>query len=70
MPQRHKGERLLLSVRTPVEVGEQIRRQAAESGLPVSEYVTAILAREVGRPELAPRPRPSTDSLELPINAA
>lgn len=67
MPQHHKGDRLQLVARTPVAVGEEVRRLAAAAGLPVSEYITAVLAREVGMPDLAPVPRRRQTSAELPI---
>lgn len=46
------------------EVGDEVRHRAASSGLAISEYIARVLAIEVGRPDLAPSPRPDR---ELPM---
>ena len=44
--------------RPPRAVGDAIRRRADETGLSISEYIAHVLANDVGRPDLAPRPQP------------
>lgn len=43
--------------RPPRAVGERVRQLSSESGLSISEWIAAALAREVGLPDLAPGPR-------------
>lgn len=66
MPQKHKGDRDTITVRTARPVGEHTRAEAERRGMFVGEYVSALLAREAGMPELAPMAEPREDQ-ELPV---
>lgn len=55
---RHKGDRDSLVTRMPRAVGEAARSEAERRGATISDFVAALIAREVGLPELAPMPEP------------
>jgi hypothetical protein len=50
-----KGDRDAFVTRPARDVGNEIRRRAEEAGMPYGEYIAALLAYQVGRPDLAPR---------------
>jgi len=64
-----KGDRDAFKVRPARPVGDRVRELADAAGMPYGEYISAILAREVGMPDLAPRAE-NADRQELPIPAA
>jgi len=64
MPRASKGDRDIMVARMPREVGDAVRRQAADAGVTLSDYIAALLAREVGRSDLAP---PRRLDEELPM---
>ena len=61
-----KGERDFIAVRCSVELGAVIRERAAQQGLTITDLAANILARELGRADLAP-PLPPTKPEELPL---
>ncbi len=62
-----KGPRDTLLSRVPVPLGDVVRDRAAERGMTVSDYVAAVMALNVGMPDVASlRPVQSPHS-ELPI---
>jgi hypothetical protein len=48
----HKGDRAQIMARPDRIVYEIVRRQAAERGIPMGQYVADVLAAHVGHPEL------------------
>jgi len=64
---RTKGDRDTLIVRVMRPMGDQVRQNADDLGVSITDYVTAILARELNMPEHAP-PVPAADQLALPID--
>lgn len=64
-----KGDRDAFKVRPARPVGDRVRELADAADMTYGDYISAILAREVGMPELAPRAE-NTDRQELPIPAA
>ena len=62
-----KGDRDAFKVRPARLVGDRVRELADAAGMPYGEYISAVLAREVGLPELAPKPEHRDDE-ELPIS--
>lgn len=56
MPRPTKGDRDIMVTRPPRAVGDRVRQLSSESGLSISEWIAATLAREVGLPDLAPLP--------------
>ncbi len=66
MSRKHKGDRDSITVRTPRPVGDVLRAEAERRGMFVSDYVSALLARQVGMPELAAMAEPREDQ-ELPV---
>lgn len=50
-----KGDRDAFVTRPARDVGTEIRRRAEEAGMPYGEYIAALLAYQVGRPDLAPQ---------------
>jgi hypothetical protein len=48
----HKGDRAQIMARPDRLVYEIVRRQAAERGIPMGQYVADVLAAHVGHPEL------------------
>jgi len=63
------GERDAMMIRPASALGERVRDAADEAGMTITDYVSTILAREHGCPELAPNARP-TDQTELPLAQA
>lgn len=63
-----KGDRDAFKVRPARPVGDVVRAQADAAGMTYGDYISAILAREVGMPDLAPR-APHANDEELPIAA-
>ena len=64
----HKGDRDAILIRTPLELGELVRDLAEEAGMSITDYVTAILARELDRPDLSPIIAPGDkNQKELPL---
>jgi hypothetical protein len=49
-----KGERDHLVTRPHTVLGEAARAEAERRGMTISDYLAGILARELGRPDLAP----------------
>lgn len=63
-----KGERDLLVTRPADVVGRAVRETAEREGYEsLSDYISAVLAERVGLKEYAPKPRPTPDQGELPI---
>lgn len=54
MAQHHKGERVLIQTRLPVEVHDEIRRRIAAAGTRggVSQYIADWICLHVDRPDL------------------
>jgi hypothetical protein len=48
----HKGDRAQIMARPDRIVYDIIRREAAERGIPMGQYVADVLAAHVGHPEL------------------
>jgi hypothetical protein len=48
----NKGDRAQIMARPDRIVYEIVRRQAAERGIPMGQYVADVLAAHVGHPEL------------------
>lgn len=48
----HKGDRAQIMTRPDRTVYEVVRREAAERGIPMGQYVADVLAMYVGHPEL------------------
>ncbi len=66
----HKGPRDAMMIRPHEDIGRVVRARAEEAGYTVTGYVSAVLAREVGLPHLAPAPDgPPADKQreELPL---
>lgn len=64
-----KGDRDAFKVRPARPVGERVRELAEAAGMSYSDYIAAVLARDVGMPDLAPRVE-NVSHEELPIPAA
>jgi hypothetical protein len=64
-----KGDRDAFKVRPARPVGERVRELAEAAGMSYSDYIAAVLARDVGMPDLAPRTE-NVRHEELPIPAA
>ena len=63
-----KGDRQVCYSRPQRQVREAcIERMRAEGYDSLSDYISAVLAREVGLPELAPKPTLVRDGEELPL---
>ena len=62
MPQHPKGDRLPFTVRIARPFGERLREVAAEEGLPVSEWVAALIERE-----LEHKARRGTSAAQAPL---
>ena len=63
-----KGKRDQLLSRVPWDLGEVVRENAEAGQVSVSDYIAQVLAREVGRPDLAPlKSSHDYDNQELPI---
>lgn len=62
-----KGDRDAFMTKPARPLGDMIRHNAEELGMTYGDYITSILARELGMPEYAPVP-PPTNAQELPIN--
>jgi predicted HicB family RNase H-like nuclease len=65
-----KGERLQLISRVATPIGEAVRTQAEERGMSMNDFIAAVLAREVGMPDLAPLSTIQPQRQELPISDA
>ena len=61
-----KGDRDAFKVRPARAVGDLVRERAEAAGMTYGDFISAILSREVGLPDLAPQPPHATDE-ELPI---
>jgi hypothetical protein len=64
-----KGQRKFLATRAPLPLAQEAAARADELGMSVSDYLSTLLARDLGRPEFAPKPV-DPSRLELPITAA
>lgn len=63
-----KGDRQVCYSRPQRAVRDEcISRMRAEGYDSLSDYISAVLAREVGLPELAPKPTRSPDVEALPL---
>lgn len=63
-----RGERDQLLARPPMPVGDAFRDRAEALGISISDYMSALIAREVGLGDMAPMPSGSpeqTAPLEL-----
>lgn len=69
MAQPHKGKRELMATRVQAGAAQRVRHEAAARGQSLSEYIAAVLCREVGCPELAPPEKPE-QSKPLPRQEA
>lgn len=63
-----KGVRPLLGTRPPLPVSRAASTRWVELGYPsMSDYLAALIARDVQMPDLAPKPGTPSTSEELPI---
>lgn len=62
-----KGPRKQRTVRGPVAVVDAGIARAGQLGLDFNEYVTLLMARDLGMDEFAPSPRPRSDQGVLPL---
>ncbi|MBF4625833.1 toxin-antitoxin system [Clavibacter sp. VKM Ac-2872] len=63
-----KGERLLLGTRPLLPVTKAAQKRRVELGYPsMSDYIAALIARDVQMPDLAPKPVSHSTYEELPI---
>lgn len=53
MAQPHKGDRAAITLRIPAELHEQLRKEAGNAEIALSQYVADLLALQAGRPDLA-----------------
>ena len=53
MAQPHKGDRAAMTLRIPAELHEQLRNDAKDAKVALSQYVADLLALQAGRPDLA-----------------
>ncbi|MCK8674576.1 toxin-antitoxin system [Rhodococcus sp. NPDC003382] len=53
MAQPHKGDRAAMTLRIPAELHEQLRKDAGDAKVALSQYVADLLALQAGRPDLA-----------------
>lgn len=53
MAQPHKGDRAAMTLRIPAELHEQLRKDAGDAKIALSQYVADLLALQAGRPDLA-----------------
>ena len=53
MAQQHKGDRAAITLRIPAELHQQLRRDAEDARIALSQYVADLLALQAGRPDLA-----------------
>jgi predicted HicB family RNase H-like nuclease len=53
MAQPHKGDRASMTLRIPAELHEQLRKDAGDAKVALSQYVADLLALQAGRPDLA-----------------
>jgi hypothetical protein len=73
MAQPHKGHRDAMVTRPHYLVGQEIRRRAAEQGVPYGDLISAILSEYIGLNHLAPVPlgkHTQTQQQELDLPAA
>lgn len=63
----YKGARDAMMIRPDLEVGHAVRARATEAGMTISDYVWALMARDVQMPERAPSARPRSDE-PLPLD--
>lgn len=66
MGQPHKGDRAYIATRPPKRVADALRVRADERGMSVSEYVAALVAKDVGLPDAVPLRQPKNQR-ELPL---
>lgn len=59
MAQPSKGDRVQMASRIPRPAADRVRHEAAARGQSLSEYIAAVLCREVGLPDLAPPENPA-----------
>ncbi|MBD8056458.1 toxin-antitoxin system [Rhodococcus ruber] len=53
MGQPHKGDRTSITLRVPTELYQQLRKDAHDFQVPLSQYLSDLLALQAGRPDLA-----------------
>jgi len=71
MPQISKGARELLVTRPSTNVATAARRRVADLGFEsMSDYLAALIARDVQMPDQAPKPVDRSTRQELPITDA
>ena len=67
MGRQHMGEREFIAARPPTRVADAARARAAERGVSLSQYVSALMASDVGLPDAVPLPDiPDSPQQELP----
>lgn len=62
-----KGPRDAIMVRPHADLGALIREQAEAEGMHIGDYVATVLAKQLGCPELAPRPQLNRSQEVLPL---
>lgn len=66
-----RGERDQLLARPPMPVGDAFRDRAEALGISISDYMSALIAREVGLGDMAPMPKgPKQQTAPLELEAA
>lgn len=48
-----KGDRAAMTLRIPAELYDQLRKDAMDSSVALSQYISDLLAHQAGRPDLA-----------------
>jgi len=70
MGRKSMGERELLGTRPNDELAKAARRRVAELEMAsMSDYLALLIARDVDRLDIAPRPKATDTRQELPISA-
>ena len=68
MGRQHMGERDFIAARPPKPVADAARARAAERGVSLSQYVSALMATDVGLPDAVPLPDvPDSPQPRLPL---
>ena len=68
MGRQHMGERDFIAARPPKRVADAARARAAERGVSLSQYVSALMATDVGLPDAVPLPDvPNSPQPRLPL---
>lgn len=68
MGRQHMGERDFIAARPPKRVADAARARAAERGVSLSQYVSALMATDVGLSDAVPIPDvPDSPQPRLPL---